>query len=199
MSKLSNTLMMIELLQSGRKYSVKELASILEVSDRMIRIYKEDLEKAGIYIDVMMGPYGGYVLKQNVHLPLRKISEEDAMLLKRYIDIESDFKYKEKLLTLYNKIIGINKSYDAKEVLSLKDEDNKKYNCIAKAIKEKRKLKILYYSYDKGENERIIYPAQLFLFQDGWYCAAFCEKRNDFRHFELKRILKYILLDEKYE
>lgn len=199
MSKLSNTLTMIELLQGGRKYNVKELASILEVSERMIRIYKEDLEKAGIYIDVIMGPYGGYVLRQNAHLPLRTFSEEDAKLLKRCVDIESNFKNKEKLLTLYEKIVGINKSYDTEKYSLLKDDDNKKYNFIAKAIKEKRKLKILYYSFDKGKNERVIYPAQLFLFKDGWYCAAFCEKRNDFRHFELKRILKYELLDEKYE
>ena len=57
----------------------------------------------------------------------------------------------------------------------------------------------LYYSYGTGENERIIDPAEMFLFQDGWYCAAFCEKKQDIRHFELKRIIKYELLDEKYE
>ena len=38
----------------------------------------------------------------------------------------------------------------------------------------------------------------MFLFQDGWYCAAFCEKKQDIRHFELKRIIKYELLEEKY-
>ena len=51
----------------------------------------------------------------------------------------------------------------------------------------------------KGENERVIDPAEMFLFQDGWYCAAFCERKQDIRHFELKRIIKYELLDEKYE
>ena len=49
MSKISNVLTMLQLLQSGRKYSISELASILEVSERMIRVYKEDLEKACIY------------------------------------------------------------------------------------------------------------------------------------------------------
>lgn len=43
MSKISNVITMMELLQSGRKYSIKELSEKLEVSERMIRVYKEEL------------------------------------------------------------------------------------------------------------------------------------------------------------
>ena len=132
MSKVSNVITMLELLQNGKKYSINELSNELEVSERMIRVYKEDLEKAGIYVDTIMGPYGGYVLNQQIRMPIRK-------------------------------------------------------------------FKLLYYSYGKGENQRIIYPAEMFLFQNGWYCAAFCEMRQDIRHFELKRIINCELLDEKYE
>ena len=56
MSKVSNVITMLELLGSGRKYSINELANKLEVTPRMIRVYKEDLEKCGIYIDTIMGP-----------------------------------------------------------------------------------------------------------------------------------------------
>ena len=49
MSKISNILMMIELLGTGRKYSVLELARELEVTPRMVRVYKDEIEKAGIY------------------------------------------------------------------------------------------------------------------------------------------------------
>ena len=173
MSKISNVLTMLQLLQSGRKYSISELSNKLEVTYRMIRVYKEDLEKAGIYIDTIMGPYGGYVLNQSVRMPVRKFKMKDAKLLDKYIASEKD--------------------------KDIKDENGKKYNLLTRAIKEKRKVKILYYSYGKGENERVIDPAEMFLFQDGWYCAAFCEKKQDIRHFELKRIIKYELLDEKYE
>ena len=38
MSKVSNTLTMLRLLESGKKYSVKELAEKLEVSPRMIKL-----------------------------------------------------------------------------------------------------------------------------------------------------------------
>ena len=200
MSKVSNVITMLELLQTGRKYSIQELSNKLEVSQRMIRVYKEDLEKAGIYIDTIMGPYGGYVLNQSVHMPIRKFKIEDAELLDKYIKNEKDEDIKAKLILLQDKIKGvyIGSRQEEKE-LNLKDDIGKKYNLLTRAIKEKRKVKILYYSYNKGENERIIDPAEMFLFQEGWYCAAFCEKKQDIRHFELKRIIKYELLDEKYE
>lgn len=200
MSKVSNVITMLELLQTGKKYSINELSNKLEVSERMIRVYKEDLEKAGIYIDTIMGPYGGYVLNQRVRMPIRKFKLKDAELLNTYITQEKDEKKKEELIILQDKIKGVYiGSKQEEQELNLKDENGKKYNLLTRAIKEKRKVKILYYSYGKGENERIIDPIEMFLFQEGWYCAAFCEKKQDIRHFELKRIIKYKLLNEKYE
>ncbi|MCI8548518.1 MAG: WYL domain-containing protein [Bacilli bacterium] len=38
----------------------------------------------------------------------------------------------------------------------------------------------------------------MFLFKDGWYCSAYCEFKNDMRHFELKRIRKIELLSDKF-
>lgn len=199
MSKVSNVITMLELLQTGKKYSINELSNKLEVSERMIRVYKEDLEKAGIYIDTIMGPYGGYVLNQSVRMPVRKFKLKDAKLLDEYITSEKDKKKREELIILQDKIRGVySGSKQEEKELNLKEENGKKYNLLTKAIREKRKVKILYYSYGKGENERIIDPAEMFLFQDGWYCAAFCEKKQDIRHFELKRIIKCELLNEKY-
>ncbi len=179
MSKVSNVITMLELLQSGRKYSINELSNKLEVSERMIRVYKEDLEKSGIYIDTIMGPYGGYVLNQSVRMPIRKFKMKDAKLLDKYITNEKNKDIKEELILLPDKIKGIyiGSKQEEKE-LNLKEEAAKKYNLLTRAIKEKRKVKILYYSYGKGENERIIDPAEMFLFQDGWYCAAFCENKQ---------------------
>ena len=70
MGKLGNTLAMLKILETGRKYTVSELASKIEVSPRMIKTYKAELEKAGIYIDTINGIYGGYVYnhKNNYYL-----------------------------------------------------------------------------------------------------------------------------------
>lgn len=157
MSKVSNVLTMLEYLSSGRKYSIKELSEKLEVSPRMIRVYKDELEKAGIYVDTIKGPYGGYVLNQNISVPKRFITPKN-------IDIK----------------------------------DKELFNLINKAIKEKKKCFIKYYSKDrKTITERVIYPYDLILLGNEWGVAAYCKLREEIRHFYLNRI-KEIELLEKY-
>lgn len=194
MSKISNVILMLQYLENGRKYNIKELSEKLEVSERMIRLYKEELEKAGIYIDTIMGPYGGYVLNQSIRIPIRKFNKDDYEFLCNLKVNEQD---KEKLDILADKVRGV--YIDSKnENIELKDEIKTSYNILTRAIKEKRKVKINYYSFTKGNIDRIIRPYDMFLYNSGWGCAAFCELRNDLRHFELKRINKIELLDEKF-
>ena len=59
MSKISNVITMLEYLSSRRKYSIQELSDLLEVTPRMIRAYKDELDKVGIFIDSLKGVYGG--------------------------------------------------------------------------------------------------------------------------------------------
>ena len=101
MSKISNVLTMLEYLSTGRKYSISELSEKLEVSPRMIRVYKDEIEKAGIYVDTIKGPYGGYVLNQNINVPKRFIppntinikNKEFYNLVNKAIKEKSDYIY----------------------------------------------------------------------------------------------------------
>jgi predicted DNA-binding transcriptional regulator YafY len=194
MSKISNVILMLQYLENGRKYNIKELADKLEVSERMVRIYKDELEKAGIYIDTIMGPYGGYVLNQSIRIPSRKFSKDDYEFLNNLKVAEND---KEQLQIIADKVHGV--YFDSKnESIELKDDIKNSYNILTRAIKEKRKVKINYYSFTHGNQDRIIRPYDMFLYNTGWGCAAFCELKNDLRHFELKRINNIELLDEKF-
>lgn len=103
MSKLSNELTMIKLI-SNRKYSINELSNILEVTPRMIRIYKSDIEMSGFIIDTTMGPNGGYKIlsEQKQEFLIVKSSYK-----KIYLDISNSIKSKNKL---YIEYYDINKS-----------------------------------------------------------------------------------------
>lgn len=194
MSKISNVILMLQYLENGKKYNIKELSDKLEVSERMIRVYKEELEKAGIYIDTIMGPYGGYVLNQSIRVPTRKFSKADYEFLKELNVGEKD---KERLQIIADKVHGV--YFDSNnENIELKDDIKNSYNALTRAIKEKRKVKINYYSFTRGNQDRIIRPYDMFLYNNGWGCAAYCELKKDLRHFELKRINKLELLDEKF-
>ena len=62
MSKVANMLNMVKILEDGKIHTIQDLANKLEVSTRMIRIYKQELEQAGIYIQGKQGVNGGYIL-----------------------------------------------------------------------------------------------------------------------------------------
>jgi len=198
MGKVVNAITMLELLANGRKYSVNELAERLEVTPRMVRSYKDALEQAGIYIDSIRGPYGGYVLNQTVRIPKRKFKIDDYKLLLEITKGIEDENTKKKLIILADKVHGIYQGSKEEKKVLLKD-DSDKYNALSRAIKEYRKVRIVYYSYNKGENERVIRPYDMFMFETGWGCAAFCETKQDLRHFELKRIRSFELLTETFE
>ncbi len=194
MSKVSNVILMLQYLENGRKYTIKELSQKLEVSERMIRLYREELEKAGIYIDTIMGRYGGYVLNQSIRIPIRKFTKEDYDFLHN-LKLTGD--KQEKLNIIADKVRGV--YFDSKsENIELKDQIKNSYNILTRAIKEKRKVRINYYSFTRGNQDRVIWPYDMFLYNTGWGCAAFCELKNDLRHFELKRINHIELLNEKF-
>ena len=194
MSKISNVILLLQYLENGRKYNIKELSEKLEVSERMIRVYKEELEKAGIYIDTIMGPYGGYVLNQSIRIPTRKFTQDDYKFLHNLKVNKED---KERLDIIADKVHGV--YFDSKnENIELKEETKNYFNTLTRAIKERRKVKINYYSYTHGNEDRIIHPLDMFLYNSGWGCAAYCEKKKDLRHFELKRINKIELLEENF-
>ena len=62
MGKISNAIQMLNYLNTGNKYSVKELSEKIGITERMVRYYKVVLEQAGIPIETFMGPNGGYYI-----------------------------------------------------------------------------------------------------------------------------------------
>lgn len=200
MAKLSNLIMMINLLKNGRKYSIKELSEKLEVSERTIREYKLFLEEAGIYIETLRGPYGGYVLKRDVNLPKIDFNQNDIELLKIVIQNIKDVNLIEKVHNLSNKINNCIIEENNKNVKLIADENELKvYNTISKALKHNYKLKIKYYNIQHGNSIRTIYPLALYLFQNEWWCSSYWEEKDDMRQFHLKRILNAEIIEETFD
>lgn len=148
MGKISNAIQILNYLNTGNKYSVKELSKKIGITERMIRYYKAELEQAGILIETFMGPNGGYYiintknqynhfnkydiqLLENINIVLEKIGYEDIAKYKKLIKkikFSSDVEEEKSKYFLDN---GIN---DKSEL----------YFSLNNAISNKTPLKILY-------------------------------------------------------
>ena len=192
MGKISNAIQMLNYLNTGNKYSVKELAQKLEITERMVRYYKVELEKAGIPIETFMGPNGGYYII-NTSNQYNQFNKYDLQLLENIYEIlnKSKYEYIDKYKKLVDKIKYTSDTLEEKSKYFLDNsvEDSSfLYTTLNEAIINKKRLLILYKNLNQEWQERYIHPLQIFKYDDKYYVTAYCELRDDIRHFEINRI-----------
>jgi predicted DNA-binding transcriptional regulator YafY len=66
------------------------------------------------------------------------------------------------------------------------------------AIRETRKLMIAYVDEEGRRTQRTIWPIAMAYYVDVTLVGAWCELRNDFRHFRVDRILTSQVLEERF-
>ena len=62
------------------------------------------------------------------------------------------------------------------------------YRLLTEAIQNHKRVLILYQNLKRQWKERYIHPIQIFEYDHHFYVTAFCELRNDIRHFEFSRM-----------
>lgn len=192
MGKISNTIQMLNYLNTGNKYTVKELSEKIGITERMVRYYKVELEQAGIPIETFMGPNGGYYIL-NTKNQYNHFNKYDLQLLENINMVLEKLGYEDigKYKKLINKIKFASDVEEEKSKYFLDNGTSDKselYFSLNDAISNKIPLKILYKNLKQEWQERIIHPLQIFNYDKRFYVTAFCELRNDIRHFEINRI-----------
>lgn len=192
MGKISNAIQMLNYLNTGNKYSVKELSKKLGITERMVRYYKVELEQAGIPIETFMGPNGGYYI-MNVQSQYNHFNKYDLQVLENINQVLEEIEYED--IDKYQKIVNkIKVASDIEEEKSKYFLDNsiedktELYFILNNAILNKTSIKILYKNLNQEWQERVIHPLQIFNYDNKYYVTAFCELRDDIRHFEISRI-----------
>ena len=193
MGKLSNMMYMVDLLNTGNIYTLKDLSEKIGVSERMIRYYKNEICDNGIAIESFKGPNGGYFMIDRIK-NYTSINKYDIQLLENIYNLllNNDFEYLDKLRELLDKLKKMYSIYDEKSRyisninLNTPGEIEK---LVENAINKNDKIEIVYNDIDGGQSKRVIHPLNLFKYKDNYYVTAFCELRNDIRHFELSRII----------
>ena len=182
MGKLGNTLAMLKILESGRKYTVNELAEQIEVTPRMIKEYKSELEKAGIYIDSICGIYGGYVYKRKDNYDVTFNIKDINVLEKLLSQVEErDVVKLEQVIEKIRTIV----IYSSNEFSEYQDDElsKKNYNIISKALKSRTELTFLY----RGKNKKLI-PHNLSFYKDNIYVTGYSVIDDDLRTYNILEI-----------
>lgn len=193
MGKISNVLYMIDLLNTGNIYTIKDLSEKIGVTERMIRYYKNEICNNGILIESFKGPRGGYFMIDKIK-NYTNINKYDIQLLNNIEDFlyQNNFKYIDQYKDFLDKSKKMYSICEEKskyifniDITSLKETEK----IIEEAIRKNEKIDIIYNTIDGGQSKRTIHPLNLFKYKDDYYVTAFCELRNDIRHFEISRIV----------
>ena len=212
MSKISNALNMYFYLQVRGKMKVSEIAEKLELTPRMVKQYKNDLEMAGIYICSTQGRNGGYYIENKRSIEGIDFSTDELSALKMALQtIQSgSYHYSTKFEILTSKILNF-KKFDSEEYyfnksITESEEIAKKQRGVwvdlNLAINQSRKIKINYKSLrERGVevNVRIVNPYGIFDYKGAAYFYGYCEKAEDIRFFKLSRVLEYKVLNDKFK
>ena len=91
---------MLRILKDRNIHSISSLAERLEVSERMIRQYKLELEQAGIYLKSYTGKFGGYQLDENSNF----LKIENEVKEKMYIVMKKAIANKNKVKIKYKSV-----------------------------------------------------------------------------------------------
>ena len=210
---LSRTQRLFDLIQTLRRYrypiSGKRLAEALGVSLRTLYRDIVTLQAQGASIEGEPGV--GYVLRPGFMLPPLMFSEEEieALVLgSRWVARRTDKKLGLAATNVLAKIAAVlpeDLRYQLEfsglligPAKTLVERDDEREALIRHAIRNEHKLQMTYTDVKGDDSERIIWPLALGFFEEVHVVVAWCELRQDFRHFRTDRIVTLVPLETRY-
>lgn len=210
---MSRTQRLFDLIQILRRHrypiSGQQLANELDVSLRTLYRDIATLQAQGASIEGEPGV--GYVLRPGFMLPPLMFSEEEieALVLgSRWVARRADTKLRLAATNVLAKISAVlpeDLRYQlefsglligpVKNEIARNDEDE---ILIRQAIRREQKLQMAYIDANGDESQRVIWPFALGFFEEVHMIAAWCELREDFRHFRTDRISHLTPLETRY-
>ena len=209
MSRAQRLLDLIQVLRRHRHpVSGAALAEATGVSLRTLYRDIEALKAQGAHIDGEAGV--GYVLRPGFMLPPLMFSEEEIeaiVLGSRWVHQRADRSLADAAANVLAKI-GAVLPKDLRETLddsglligpgepiAAGDAELPK---IRLAIRTERKLKLSYRDQNDRASGRTVWPFALGFFDKVRVVVAWCELRQDYRHFRTDRIAALTLIDKRY-
>ena len=175
------------LLRQGRA-TAPELAARFEVSRRTINRDIDRLCQAGIPVESRAGYGGGFSIREGYRLPENLLTAEEMEAIFAGVQGLDSVAQAAHAPSLRDKLAPPEEDWISIDLGACGDEAlARRFAQIRAAIRERRVLEIRYLCAN-GDSVRRVEPHRLVYRWGGWYLAAFCRLRGDWRLFRLGRI-----------
>lgn len=198
----------IQIMRRRKLIRARDLAGMLEVSERTIYRDVSDLVASGVPIEGEAGV--GYALRQGFDLPPLMFDEQEvealvlgARIVQSWADAELadaadnviakvEVVITERLRRHMAETALLAPSRHFMEPIAVDPGD------LRRAIRDRRKIHLCYRDAEARTTERSVRPLALAFYGPVWLLASWCELRNDFRSFRLDRIGTLSILPESF-
>ena len=188
--------------------TAQQLAEELETSVRTI--YRDIADLMAQRVPIRGEAGMGYVLESGYDMPPLMLTSEEveaALLGAQWVANQGDPAFSSAAKDLITKIGAVIPEEMQTVVLepvsmapgwSTKEKDKIDMKQLRMAIRELSKIKIDYKDANDNPSRRVIWPIAIAYFETVRLIVAWCEKREDFRHFRTDRITDWQLLDDHF-
>ena len=208
MSRSERLLDLIQILRRHRRpVSGRTLAGEMDVSIRTLYRDIATLQGQGAPIEGEAGL--GYVLKPGFMLPPLMFTDEEIeaiVLGSRWVAKQPDQRLSAAAANALAKIAAVlpddlREDLDASTLLvgpAMTAIEGIDLGVVRQAIRNERKLGFLYRDAGGAASQRVVWPFALGFFDKVRVVVAWCEMRQDFRHFRADRISGLNAIDARY-
>ncbi|HRW92100.1 MAG TPA: YafY family protein [Thermotogota bacterium] len=202
------------LLESRRIVSATEMARAFETSERTVYRDIQSLCEAGVPIQAISGPGGGFSLMESSRIKLEHLESQELVslfLLGQGIHPEQ---YADNAIQLKNLLMKLQKTLPQEFLPDVKKATNRFlfdpspwwtemaptpfFQELRKAVWKSLAVRMVYEKKAGEEQERVVQPYGLVVKQGEWYMVGFCEKRNEMRIFKCSKIKHLELSDREF-
>lgn len=206
---MTRTERLLELLQilRAQRYPItaSTLSERLGISVRSLYRDIKTLQHQGVCIEGGAGI--GYIVKSDFHLPPLNLSHEEINAITlglNWVSHNTDCNFKitarNALAKIHTVIPGELKNLIESQSYLIGPSENNEifFEDIRNAIKKRKRIKIKYCDKNDSYSSRVIWPIGLVYMESCWLLVAWCEMRNNFRHFRTDKIEDIVQLDSTY-
>lgn len=212
-STTGRALALLGLLQARREWSGQDLRERLEVSERTLRRDIDELRELGYGVVATRGRHGGYRLGPGAAVPPLALSTDEAVAIAvglraaatsvvtgieeasavalAKLEQSLSTTTRERIVEVGRALVPLGGSRD--------DVDLDVVTTLARAIRERRLVRIDYTRHDGEEVRRRVEPHRIVHTPSRWYLAAHDADRDAWRTLRIDRIRGALPLHERFE